>query len=127
MMKLTVDRIVEGFAVVEKEDLSHENISLSFLPEGTKEGSVLIFDGSTYTLDADGGSIQIMVYYSDSWTAELTGADTNWIVLSRTSASGQSYLRITYDSAVSVDRTAYITFYPAHGEPVDLKLTQKAK
>lgn len=89
--------------------------------------SQLVLDNYSYTLDADGGSIQIMVYYSDSWTAELTGADTNWIILSRTSASGQSYLRITYDSAVPVDRTAYITFYPAHGEPVDLKLTQKAK
>lgn len=51
MMKFTVDRIVEGFAVVEKEDLSHENIPLSILPDGTKEGSVLIFDGENYTFD----------------------------------------------------------------------------
>ena len=52
-MKLKVDRIEEGFAVIEKEDLSYENISLSLLPEGTKEGSVLIFDGATYILDSD--------------------------------------------------------------------------
>ena len=89
--------------------------------------SKLVLDNYSYTLKADGGSIQIMVYYSDAWTAELTGADTSWIILSRTSAPGQSYLRITYDSAVDVDRTAYVTFYPAQGDPVELKLTQKAK
>ena len=89
--------------------------------------SQLVLDNYSYTLKADGGSIQIMVYYSDAWTAELTGADTDWVVLSRTSAPGQAYLRITYDSAVEAERTAYVTFYPAHGEPVELKLTQKAK
>ena len=52
-MKLTVDRIEEGFAVIEKEDLTHETISLSLLPEGTKEGSVLVFDGTTYSLDLE--------------------------------------------------------------------------
>ncbi len=52
-MKLTVDRIEEGFAVLEKEDMSHENVPLSLLPEGTKEGSVLTFDGSIYTFDFD--------------------------------------------------------------------------
>lgn len=55
-MKLTVDRIEEGFAVLEKEDLSHENIPLTLLPEGTKEGSVLAFDGTTYSLDLDAES-----------------------------------------------------------------------
>ena len=89
--------------------------------------SQLVLDNYSYTLDADGGSIQLMVYYSDAWTAELTGADTSWLILSRTSASGQSYLRITYDSAVNVDRTAYVVFYPSKGEPIELKLTQKAK
>ena len=52
-MKLTVDRIEEGFAVLEKDDLTHENIPLSLLPDGIKEGSVLSFDGETYTLDPD--------------------------------------------------------------------------
>ena len=50
-MKLTVDRIVEGIAVLEREDMSHTEIELSLLPEGTKEGSVLLFDGTAYTLD----------------------------------------------------------------------------
>ncbi len=53
MMKLTVDRIVEGIAVLEKEDLSHTEVSVNLLPAEVKEGSVLSFDGSTYTLDAD--------------------------------------------------------------------------
>ncbi|MBE6773475.1 MAG: DUF3006 domain-containing protein [Ruminococcaceae bacterium] len=52
-MKLTVDRIEEDFAVLEKEDMSHESIPVSLLPAGTKEGSVLTFDGTTYTLDPD--------------------------------------------------------------------------
>ena len=88
--------------------------------------SQLVLDNYSYTLAADGGSIQIMVYYSDSWTAELTGVDTDWIILSRTSAPGQAYLRITYDSAVEDERKAYVTFYPAHGEPVELRRTQNA-
>ena len=50
-MKLIVDRIEEGIAVLEKEDLTHIHINLSELPEGTKEGSVLYFDGTTYVLD----------------------------------------------------------------------------
>ena len=69
----------------------------------------LVLDNYSYTLKADGGSIQLMVYYSDSWTAELSGIDTDWIILSRTSAPGQAYLRMTYDSAVSGERTAYVT------------------
>ncbi|MGN0447873.1 MAG: DUF3006 domain-containing protein [Acutalibacteraceae bacterium] len=52
-MNLTVDRIEEGFAILEKEDMSYENVPLSLLPSGTKEGSVLTFDGTTYTLDPD--------------------------------------------------------------------------
>lgn len=53
MMKLTVDRIEDGIAVLEKEDLSHENVLVEILPEGTKEGSVLVFDGTAYLLDVD--------------------------------------------------------------------------
>lgn len=53
MMRLTVDRIVEGIAVLEKDDLSHTEVSVDLLPDGTKEGSVLAFDGNTYILDAD--------------------------------------------------------------------------
>lgn len=52
-MKLIVDRIVEGIAVLEKEDLSHIEVSLEVLPDVTKEGSVLTFDGNRYTIDID--------------------------------------------------------------------------
>lgn len=53
MIKLTVDRIEDGIAVLEKEDLSYENVLVEILPEGTKEGSVLVFDGTAYLLDVD--------------------------------------------------------------------------
>lgn len=52
-MKLTVDRIEEGIAVLEREDLQHERVLLESLPEGTKEGSVLFFEGGVYRLDYD--------------------------------------------------------------------------
>ncbi len=87
----------------------------------------LLLDRYNITLKADGGSVQMMVYYSDAWTAEVAGVNTDWIILSRTGAPGQAYIRITYDSAIDVERTAYVTFYPAHGEPVELKLLQMAK
>ncbi len=52
-MKLTVDRIVQGIAVIEKEDMSHFEVSLSDLPHGTKEGTVLEYDGENYVIDPD--------------------------------------------------------------------------
>ena len=52
-MKLSVDRIVEGIAVLEKEDLSRIEIPLSALPSDLKEGTVLLYDGEKYTVDAD--------------------------------------------------------------------------
>lgn len=52
-MKLTVERIVEGVAVLEKEDLSHIEVKISLLPEGIREGNVLIYDGSAYSLDEE--------------------------------------------------------------------------
>ena len=52
-MKLTVDRITEGIAVLEKEDMTHLEVSVDKLPCGVKEGNVLVFDGSTYRVDAN--------------------------------------------------------------------------
>lgn len=51
-MKLIVDRIEDKIVVCEKEDLSHIEIPASLLPEGCREGSVLVLqkDG-TYLLD----------------------------------------------------------------------------
>ncbi|MGN0487296.1 MAG: DUF3006 domain-containing protein [Acutalibacteraceae bacterium] len=51
MEKLIVERIEDGLAVLEKEDLSHETVELSLLPTEVKEGSVLTFDGAEYRLD----------------------------------------------------------------------------
>ena len=51
-MRLIIDRIEENIAVCEKEDLSHIDIPLPHLPEGTKEGSVILVDeNGKYTLD----------------------------------------------------------------------------
>ncbi|MBR3815926.1 MAG: DUF3006 domain-containing protein [Clostridia bacterium] len=52
-MRLIVDRIEEGIAVLEKEDLSHIEISIDELPQGTCEGAVLIFDGKSYITDRE--------------------------------------------------------------------------
>lgn len=53
MEKLIVDRIVGDVAVLEKEDRSHIEVSLSEIAFDIKEGSVLLFDGSAYTADDD--------------------------------------------------------------------------
>lgn len=54
MEKLTVDRIVGDIAVLEKEDKSHIEVSLSEIGLDIKEGSVLIFDGDRYSADKAG-------------------------------------------------------------------------
>lgn len=50
-MFLSVDRIENGFAVCENEDLSTVLIELSKLPKGTKEGSVLLFENGEYSIN----------------------------------------------------------------------------
>ena len=50
-MKLIVDRITENIAVLEKEDLTHVEVEMSALPQGTKEGSVLRYEDGRYLLD----------------------------------------------------------------------------
>lgn len=52
-MKLTVDRITEGFAVLEKEDMTHIEVPVADLPQNVKEGNVLDFDGCVYSIDTD--------------------------------------------------------------------------
>ncbi len=49
-MRFTVDRIEEGFAVLERDDLTHIYVKVSLLPSDVKEGSLLEFDGGVYTL-----------------------------------------------------------------------------
>ncbi len=51
MEKLIVDRITEGIAVLEKEDKSHIEVTLSNIGVDIKEGSVLLFDGVGYSAD----------------------------------------------------------------------------
>ncbi len=53
MEKLIVDRIEEGIAVLEKEDLSHIEVPLAVVGIELHEGNILLFDGEKYTLCAD--------------------------------------------------------------------------
>ena len=52
-MKLTVERIYQNIAVLEKEDMSHIEVSTDLLPKGLKEGNKLIFDGFDYFIDTE--------------------------------------------------------------------------
>lgn len=56
MKKLIVDRIVGDIVVLEKEDRSHIEVSLSEIGLDIKEGSILLFDGSVYSADEDSES-----------------------------------------------------------------------
>ena len=51
MKKLIVDHIVGDIVVLEKEDRSHIEVSLSEIGLDIKEGSILLFDGSVYSTD----------------------------------------------------------------------------
>lgn len=48
---IIVDRIEGAFAVCEMDDKSMQNIALSELPAGIKEGDVLAVDNGTYLID----------------------------------------------------------------------------
>lgn len=48
-----VDRIEGGFAVVEKENLKMQNISLEDIKGDPKEGDVLIKDGLKFIVDKE--------------------------------------------------------------------------
>ncbi len=51
MERLIVDRIEEGFAVLEKEDMSHMTLTLASLDIPLYEGDILLFDGKKYIKD----------------------------------------------------------------------------
>ncbi len=52
-MKYIVDRIEGNLAVCESENMSMSVISMSDLPDGTREGSVINFISGVYSLDLD--------------------------------------------------------------------------
>ncbi len=51
MERYTVDRIEDGIVVLEKEDLTHMEISASAFDFGVKEGNVLLFENGRFTVD----------------------------------------------------------------------------
>ena len=50
-MQYIIDRIEEGLAVCEREDGSLEDIPLEELPEGAREGSVLVLQNGAWALE----------------------------------------------------------------------------
>lgn len=52
-MEYIVDRIEEGVAVLEGEDGAMTNVKLGELPEGVKEGDVLVMHEGSYRIDCD--------------------------------------------------------------------------
>ncbi len=53
MEYMTIDRIEGAFAVCEMPDGSHEDIPLSSLPEGSREGTVLARIDGIWSIDRD--------------------------------------------------------------------------
>ena len=51
MEKLIIDRIEDGVAVIEKEDLSRVSVDVSEFDFSVGEGDVLLFDGEKYIKD----------------------------------------------------------------------------
>ena len=52
-MKVIIDRFEGSFAVCEKEGRVMVNIEKVKLPEGAKEGDVLIIEGNKVTVDSE--------------------------------------------------------------------------
>jgi hypothetical protein len=52
-MKVIIDRFEGDFAVCEKEDRAMVNIEKSKLPEGVREGDVLVNEGDRFFVDQD--------------------------------------------------------------------------
>lgn len=50
-MRYIIDRFEEGYAVCETEGKNHISISLDRLPEGVREGDVIVSAGETYEID----------------------------------------------------------------------------
>ena len=51
MERYIVDRVEDGIAVLEKEDLTHVEIPVSEIGYEVKEGNVLLFENGKFTLD----------------------------------------------------------------------------
>lgn len=53
MKRLIIDRLEEGAAVCEAEDLSYISVPVCDLPDGAREGDALIETENGYELDAE--------------------------------------------------------------------------
>lgn len=53
MEKYTVDRIEDGFAVCENEECKTQNIPLTDLPPGLREGDVILLNQGKYEISKE--------------------------------------------------------------------------
>lgn len=53
MMFYTIDRFEGDYAVLEDDDENRVNVKRALLPVTAKESDVLVFDGETYTVNAE--------------------------------------------------------------------------
>ena len=53
-MQVIIDRFEEGYAVLQMPDGTFTITERKKIPECSKEGDILIFDGSSYSADIDG-------------------------------------------------------------------------
>ena len=83
---------------------------------------------TSYWLDAGGGTFEFMVYYSSSWECRLEtdSLDGEWIMLSRTGAEGQAYIRVTYEASEGFPRAASIVITADNGDKETVALNQKS-
>lgn len=86
----------------------------------------LKLSATEYQLSTEGGSFQFMVYYSGTWTVNLRAEDPSWVLLSRNGADGKAYVRVTYDSAESYARAAFLDVDAGKGGRQTITLNQKA-
>lgn len=52
-MKFLIDRFEEDFAVLENEDKKLVTVKRDLIPENSSEGSVLLFNGTSYEADIE--------------------------------------------------------------------------
>ncbi len=52
-MKLIIDRITDGIAVCETEEQTFVKLPIELLPNGSKEGSVLLFQDGSFILQPE--------------------------------------------------------------------------
>ncbi len=62
-MKFSVESIEDNIARLESEGNEAAFISVTLLPEGVKEGDILLFDGEKYAVDTSATAVRRKAVY----------------------------------------------------------------